>query len=462
MDTNAVTELRKSYEALGDTEKAQVANLAVLEAAEAYQNQTTYVYADFVAAGMTVDGTLEPAYRLNVPVTETVKLGAAWDGKNLYLAFRGVSAVTELKVRGQNVTAVSKSGTETVEYQIALKDLIPDYTKAHDISFKLGEKEWSGKLAFDTVTFTALARQNVSWGTESADENKTLIFATSKSTYSSGNKLFAGFGDASPSNDTLEIAALSASTAAPTVVEFDLTVNQIQEGTLPKANALSRDFCKGGVGFTVIDDLESADGVAAKRKAFLYGLCKIDGVLSLVYWDNGEFKNAPVDIDGVGDFHVRAEFSYTAGSDNILTVSDAVSAKYYVNGKLVAEGTNVRASCGSLVTTYSNYIQVIAQGAGAGDVSKETNAVLKNFSVSKTNPKQLADMVTIGQVESLINAIGEVTLDREAAIQTARDAYNGLDPLVRPLVSNASTLDAAETQLKILKNSYMLCSLPLR
>ena len=455
LDANAVTELRKTYEALGDTEKAQVANLAVLEAAETYQKQDTYVYADFAAAGMTVDGTLEPAYRLNVPVTETVRLGAAWDGKNLYLAFKGTSAVTELKVRGQNVATVSKSGTDTVEYQITLKDLIPDYTKAHDISFKLGEKEWSGKLAFDTVTFTAIARQNVSWGTESADENKTLIFATSKSTYSSGNKLFAGFGDASAANDTLEIAALSASTAAPTVVEFDLTVNQIQEGTLPAANALSRDFCKGGVGFTVIDDLESADGVAAKRKAFLYGLCKIDGVLSLVYWDNGEFKNAPVDIDGVGDFHVRAEFSYTAGSDNILTVSDAVSAKYYVNGKLVAEGTNVRASCGSLVTTYSNYIQVIAQGAGAGDVSKETNAVLKNISVSKTNPKQLADMVTIGQVESLISAIGEVTLDREAAIQTARAAYDGLDPLVRPLVSNASTLDAAETQLKILKNSYL-------
>jgi len=455
LDTNAVTELRKTYEALGDTEKAQVANLAALEAAETYLSQTGYIHADFVANGMTVDGTLESAYRLNVPVTETVRLGAAWDGKNLYLAFRGVSAVTELKVRGQNVTAVSQSGTDTVEYQIALKDLIPDYTKAHDISFKIGDKLWTGKLTFDTVTFAANVYQLLGSGTEATDDKKTVIFATSKSTYSSGNKMFAGFGDASATNDNLEIAALSASTEAPTVVEFDLTINQIQEGTLPGANGLSRDFCKGGVGFTVIDDLESADGVAAKRKAFLYGLCKIDGVLSLVYWDNGSFKNAPVDIDGVGDFHVRAEFSYTAGSDNNLTVSDAVSAKYYVNGKLVAEGTNVRASCGSLVTTYSNYIQVIAQGAGAGDVSKETNAVLKNVSVSKTNPKLLADMVTIQQVESLINAIGEVTLDREAAIQTAKEAYDGLDPLARPLVSNASTLAAAESQLKILKNSNL-------
>ena len=460
LDANVVTELRKNYESLSKTEKAQVANLAVLNAAEAYQNQTTYIHADFVSAGVNLDGALDADYRLNIPVSETVTMGAVWDGTNLYLAFRGTNAVSELKVRDQNIATTSKSGTDTVEYQITLKNLIPDYTKAHDISFKIGDKLWTGKLNFDTVTFAANGYQLLGNGTDASTDKKTVIFATSKSTYSSGdtvlgNKMFAGFGDASDKNDNLEIAALSASTEAPTVVEFDLTINQIQEGTLPGVNGLSRDFCKGGIGFTITDDLESEDNIAVKRKAFLYGLCKKDGILSLVYWDDGEFKYAPADLDGTGDFHIRAEFTYTAGADGVLDVNDAVSAKYYVNGKLVAEGSNVRAACGSLVIKYSNYIQVIAQGTGANDVSKETNAVLKNVSVSKTNPKLLADMVTIQQVENLINAIGEVTLDREAAIQTAKEAYDGLDPLARPLVYNASTLAAAESQLKILKNSNL-------
>ncbi len=64
---------------------------------------------------------------------------------------------------------------------------------------------------------------------------------------------------------------------------------------------------------------------------------------------------------------------------------------------------------------------------------------------------------SITKVESLIQAIGETTLEKEAAITSARAAYNGLDSLgekaayAKAKVSNYQTLLDAEEKLKKLK-----------
>ena len=69
--------------------------------------------------------------------------------------------------------------------------------------------------------------------------------------------------------------------------------------------------------------------------------------------------------------------------------------------------------------------------------------------------KQQADEAAAKAVEELIDAIGEVTIEKEEQIVAARDAYNALTSDQKRLVSNLSVLTDAEAQLSILKNDFL-------
>ena len=76
---------------------------------------------------------------------------------------------------------------------------------------------------------------------------------------------------------------------------------------------------------------------------------------------------------------------------------------------------------------------------------------LKN--VKTINEQVAANLQAAKAVEEKINAIGEVTKDSAAAITAARSAYNALTADQKALVSNLSTLTAAEAKLAALNNS---------
>ena len=59
----------------------------------------------------------------------------------------------------------------------------------------------------------------------------------------------------------------------------------------------------------------------------------------------------------------------------------------------------------------------------------------------------------VAEVESIINAIGNVTLDSAEKIQAAKDAYNALSAEAKEMVSNKDLIDNAEEALKALKKS---------
>lgn len=69
--------------------------------------------------------------------------------------------------------------------------------------------------------------------------------------------------------------------------------------------------------------------------------------------------------------------------------------------------------------------------------------------------KDAADQAAAGAVEALIDAIGEVTVEKEARINAAREAYNALTSDQKRLVENFDVLTAAEAQLSILKNDFL-------
>lgn len=69
--------------------------------------------------------------------------------------------------------------------------------------------------------------------------------------------------------------------------------------------------------------------------------------------------------------------------------------------------------------------------------------------------KEAADRAAADAVEALIDAIGEVTLEKEEQINAAREAYNALTSDQKRLVENFAVLTAAEAQLSVLKNDFL-------
>lgn len=107
--------------------------------------------------------------------------------------------------------------------------------------------------------------------------------------------------------------------------------------------------------------------------------------------------------------------------------------------------------------------EAISQARSAYDgLTASQKALVTNYAVL-TNAesafadlvKQQADKEAAGKVEALIDAIGEVTVEKEAQIVAARDAYNALTSDQKRLVSNFSVLTDAEAQLSVLKNDFL-------
>ena len=65
----------------------------------------------------------------------------------------------------------------------------------------------------------------------------------------------------------------------------------------------------------------------------------------------------------------------------------------------------------------------------------------------------MTDDDKIQEVKDLIDSIGDVTLNKEAAIKAAREAYDALDDALKAQVDNYEVLTAAEAKLEQLKNA---------
>ena len=472
VDADAVTELRKAYEELADADKEKVTNIAVLETVETYLAQVQYVHAEFSTAATTVDGALtEKAYRNFVKVNDSVKLTASWNGKYLYLGFKGTTdAVSELKLNGEVASYTSKAGTDSVEYQIALN--LPDYSQEYTLSFKLGGKEWSGKIVFDTIQAGAAGNLSADYGAYWLDTaDKSVVELDSFNNEDRGsNTANQKHRDLSTLTNTILASSLNANT----VVEMDVLVDHLPDGaTFPAATAtaLTRDLMKGGLNITVLDDEAKNMNSSKVAEALWSGLYQSGGKLYFAYYDNAttaKFVSALVGEYVPGTtYSLRIEYAYAEntvskaadGKEN-NAANDMVSAKYYINGRLVGTAADAKIfSTSNFGTAKSNMLVLLAQGLGSNTSAKNetrTDVTVSKVILSKTSPAIYTGLVDVEKVEQFISAIDTtVTLDSETAITTARQAYDGLDDSLKTLVSNYAVLEAAESQLKVLKNSYL-------
>ena len=491
LDANAVTAARVAYQALTETEKAQVANIDALNALEKYAAQVQYVHAEFNADAMSLDGNLnEKGYRNFVKVTDSVKMTASWNGKYLFLGFKGTTdAVTELKLDLAAAAYESKAGTDSVEYKIPLN--LPNYANAYNLSFKLGETTWTGKVVFDTVVHGATRpgatviygaeaypvntnpSTNKPYGTFTSDDWKVVL--------DSFNSTDDRFAESTYKRMDLfypKMTNLSASLTQDTVVEFDLLVDHLPDNAVvpKKTSTPGRNMLYGGVNICIADDENlNANANNALQEALWSGLYQSGGKLYFVYFDDtteGKYVSVLVGNYVPGTtYSLRMEFDYVEntvskaaeGKEN-NAANDMVAAKYFVNGKLVATSADAKifTATGAFGATKTNntVFQITAQGPGkeadATDARTGTSVTISKLYVSKTNPSIYTGLVDVEKVEEYINKIdANVTLDSEAAINTARQAYDGLDDGLKALVSNYAVLVEAEAQLKALQNTFL-------
>ena len=94
----------------------------------------------------------------------------------------------------------------------------------------------------------------------------------------------------------------------------------------------------------------------------------------------------------------------------------------------------------------------IAAARDAYDALTEAEkSAVTNYAVLEEAERKLEDLKQAAAVDALIEAIGQVTLDSEEAIQAARGAYDALTEDQKLLVENLEGLTAAETALAALK-----------
>ena len=326
------------------------------------------LHATYAADPVTVDGDLsEPGYQRSIFLSQTLKVSVLWDWQNIYLAFSDTAApvVDELKVNAMTVSAAGTAGATAREIQIPLSSVgivNLDLTEGYALSFKIGEVTWEGKLVFDTTPYSSIQNNKVYYSAV-ASADKYSVTLDSAATGHNANRSLCNF----------KAPLLQSSVEKPTTVELDVTVNNMPDNATSVGATKDRQFIVGGFTMAIRDEDTKANGTNGKE-AMLVGLCKQDGNMMLVYYANGAFCTAPVDQAPGNQYHLRMEYSYDADGN--------ISAKYFVNGKFVAEATNAKCTDGSFATKDPNIIQMVTRAADTTEANR-VNVVVSNLSVTK-------------------------------------------------------------------------------
>ena len=354
------------------------------------------LHAVYSVDALAADGALkETVWRLNIPLSATLKIGAAWDEKNLYLGFNSaVPAVTGLTVNGRAVTAVGVAGTAAWEIKIPLASVdISDLNKSYTLSFSAGEVSWSGIVVLDTVTYSTEAPpKTVTYGAVPSADGWSVVLNTMASTDPTYPENTQKHRDLyAPA-----IKALAPSLTEPTVIEYDVTLTYLPDSvSLPTAESTpSRNVMKGGLNVVAVDN-ETLNAAANGnlKEALWSGLYQQDGKLYLCYYDRTakeKFVSVPVGRYAAGDqHHLRIEYAYGEATEESTatndTTNDNVTAKYFIDGKLVATSASAKFMDGDASGKANHLVHFNAISTGSSTNEDETirvDVTVANLNVS--------------------------------------------------------------------------------
>ena len=166
-------------------------------------------------------------------------------------------------------------------------------------------------------------------------------------------------------------------------------------------------------------------------------------------WDGLSFDlTGAINVGGFAKVPTHRILSYGDGIDNPYGTSAAAILSQLPALSLKLEGWHVNDAIekiNAIGTVTLESEEAIQAARAAYDILTETQKEqVTNYNVLTAAEARLANQKAAKPVEDSINAIGEVTLDSESAIQAARAAYDALTEEQKAEVKNYDKLTAAE------------------
>ena len=351
----------------------------------------TYLHAVWenkdVGLGIKWDGNPD-SYPMTVQLADGVMMGASWNETYLYLSVN-TDEVYELKVNGKNVSRYpydkypdNEFAANFDEYRIRLDAAVSSLESGvNTVTVKLTEtaEEQTLYLIFDNNNYTKYEIA-VSGNLASAVED---------------NAYAATFGGETAGNSymTADGSSLTPSLNNTTVVELDIDIDSLNAGyALDASVGKNVRYVTMGVNIQVMDELVALNGTIP-TEAFVFGFTK-DKTTGNFYFQSavstgtGTFTSSDVLLsETVGGFyHVRVEYTYAPDANGEVSRDSVVSAKYYLNGKLIDACENVRVSCGTTKMAAS------LKGVRLYTSKLDNNVTVSNISVSYSDPAALATL----------------------------------------------------------------------
>ena len=166
-------------------------------------------------------------------------------------------------------------------------------------------------------------------------------------------------------------------------------------------------------------------------------------------------------IDAIGEVTLASEEAITAARAAYEALTEAQQAQVTNYDKLTAaEARLADLKAAKVVDDMIDAIGEVTADSGEAvqaaraaydALTDAQKAEVKNYDVLTAAERRLANLQAILPVEDKIDAIGEVTLDSENAIQAARAAYDALTEEQKAEVKSYDKLTAAEARLTDLK-----------
>ena len=166
-------------------------------------------------------------------------------------------------------------------------------------------------------------------------------------------------------------------------------------------------------------------------------------------------------IDAIGEVTLESEEAIAAARAAYEALTEAQQAEVKSYDKLTAAEARLADlkaakpvddmidAIGEVTLDSESAIQ--AARAAYDALTEEQKAEVKNYDVLTAAEARLADLKAAKAVDDMIDAIGEVTLKSEGAIDAARAAYEALTEAQQAEVKSYDKLTAAEARLAVLK-----------
>ena len=173
-------------------------------------------------------------------------------------------------------------------------------------------------------------------------------------------------------------------------------------------------------------------------------------------WDGLSFDlTGAINVGGFAKVPTHRILSYGDGIDNPYGTSAAAIVSQLPALSLKLEGWHVNDVIEKIdaigEVTLESEEAIAAARAAYEALTEAQKAEVKSYDKLTAAEARLADLKAAKPVDDMIDAIGEVTLDSESAIQAARAAYDALTEEQKAEVKNYDVLTAAEARLADLK-----------